>query len=314
MLLLRIGSVCSPENNHLALTTSVFLNSGIAIIYVDNLLFTLRILRAQHPKFGWRKDVSRSFQAVCTIVVVTLFILAIAIIQSYYTLDTDIRQICRKMQLMGATIFFIAAALPLLITSIALLVPRTGRLDKFGQGSWKSKIITLFIASSCLSIAAGYRMGTLWQDPVTRNVDMPAYLDRPGLYVALFCNELIVVFLYAYMRVDQRFHAANGASGPGDFRNNAENERTGVISTTSVTPDNATAAKPQKQIEVDVQSVDSSDDSEKGANVSTYPNYKLDDIEAQHDEDSIYRSVDTTRFTGLSTLSGKTAVQPSPQL
>lgn len=314
MLLLRIGSVCSPDNIHLALTTSVFLNSGIAIIYVDNLLFTLRILRAQHPKFGWRKDVSRAFQAVCTIVVITLFILAIAIIQSYYTLDTDTRQICRKMQLMGATIFFIAASLPLIITPIALLVPRSGRLDKFGQGSWKSKIITLIIASSCLSIAAGYRMATLWQDPVPRNQDMPDYLDRPGLYVALFVNELIVVFLYAYMRVDQRFHAANGASGPGDFRNNAENERTGAISTSSVTPDNTTTEKPHKQIEVDVQSVDSSDGSEGGINRTKYPSYKNDDIEAQRDEDSIYRNVDTTRFTGLSTLSGKTAVQASPQL
>ncbi|KAK3060612.1 hypothetical protein LTS18_008151 [Coniosporium uncinatum] len=46
---------------------------------------------------------------------------------------------------------------------------------------------------------------------------LPAYLSKGPFYVFNFTVEVLTVYLYAYVRVDRRFHIPNGAKGPGSY-------------------------------------------------------------------------------------------------
>jgi hypothetical protein len=46
---------------------------------------------------------------------------------------------------------------------------------------------------------------------------MPWYLSRACFYVFNFTVEVCVVYMYALLRVDQRFHVPDGAKGPGSY-------------------------------------------------------------------------------------------------
>lgn len=54
--------------------------------------------------------------------------------------------------------------------------------------------------------------------PVPRTEPLPAYFHRAAFYVANFTVEIVVVYLYALVRVDLRFWVPNGASKRRHFR------------------------------------------------------------------------------------------------
>jgi hypothetical protein len=52
---------------------------------------------------------------------------------------------------------------------------------------------------------------------VPRSQPLPAYYSRACFYVFNFVVEIIAVYLYAFLRVDLRFHIPDGARGPGSY-------------------------------------------------------------------------------------------------
>lgn len=168
---------------------------------------------------------------------VTIALLLVALIfctvQAFYTLDTNIRRIDRDIQLLGGTYFAVAAVLPIPLLLLNFIIPRSKheldsstassrhRVEKFGSGSFKAKIYTLLASSAILTFGAAFRAGIAY---VPRLRDDPAwYHSKACFYVVNFAVEVLVVALYAVVRVDRRFHVPDGSKGPGDYLRKREN-------------------------------------------------------------------------------------------
>ncbi len=213
---LRIAWSTQPQNIPLAIAASVFVSAGVVLLFIINIIFTQRILRATHPNFGWHRALSLAFKIYYATIVVTLIMLITCTVQSFYTLNNNTRRIDRDVQLYGGTYFAATAFFPIPALILGYAAPRTVRVEKFGQGRFRSKLIVLLIGATLLTLAAAFRAGTSIKTPRPRN-DPAWYHSKACFYIFNFTIEIAVIYMYAAVRVDRRFHVPNGSHGPGDY-------------------------------------------------------------------------------------------------
>ncbi|QDS73130.1 hypothetical protein FKW77_001548 [Venturia effusa] len=210
--IMRIAWTTHVTNISLGLAAQIFVSAGVVLLYVVNLVFVQRLIRASHPRLGWNPIFGVVFKALYVLIPITIIMLITVTIQSYFTLDEYTRRIDRDIQLYGATCFAIISFLPIPMVYAMLTVPRSSPLDKFGRGKWRTKIFVLLAGAILVCFGAAYRCGTSWRTPVPLTQPMPNYFHRAAFYIAYFGVEVLTVFLYAIFRVDMRFYVPNGAS------------------------------------------------------------------------------------------------------
>lgn len=213
---LRISWANFPTNVRLGIAAMIFVAAGTVLLFVVNLVFAQRIIRAQHPHWGWNRAFDGFFRAVVVLIVVTLLMLIAVTIQSFYTLNENTHRIDRDIQLYGSTFYTVVAFLPIPLVVVGLVIPRHVRVDKFGNGRFRIKIGMLLTASFLLTLGAAWRTGTSFA-PLAPRTQSPWYFHKAFFYVFDFTVEILVVYLYALVRVDRRFHVPNGARGPGSY-------------------------------------------------------------------------------------------------
>lgn len=215
-MIMRIVWAVYPTNIRVAIAAQIFVNAGVLILFIVNMVFAQRILRAAHPTVGWHKGMKIGFTVVYVIIGLMLAMLITAIVQQFYTLSTSIHRIDRDMQMAGTSYFlaFCFAPIPLVLLTIA--IPRKGQLEKFGHGSWRVKVLSLLFSATLLTLGAAFRATTLYKNPLPRT--QPAWYDAKWcFYFFNFVLEIIVIYFYLAIRVDLRFHVPNGSKGPGDY-------------------------------------------------------------------------------------------------
>jgi hypothetical protein len=215
--ILRIASVCLPHNIRLAIAAQIFIAAGVLLIFVINLIWSQRLVRSLHPKFGWHRGPSIFLRSLYVLIVFTLIILITATVQSFYTLRQRTKTIDRDLQLYGSTVFAIISFLPIPIVSVSLILAVPGTHERFGNGRLRTKIAILLAGATLLCLGASYRCGTSWLTPVPMSKPLPPYFHKAAFYIFNFGVEIITVYLYATMRVDLRFHIPDGARGPGSY-------------------------------------------------------------------------------------------------
>lgn len=223
-LTLRLALSTHLHNVSLAMAAQIFVALGVILLFVINLIFAQRILRATHPHIGWARTFSLAFKIYYASVVAVIIALVTSIIQSFYTRDRSILKKDRDILRFGATYFAVAAFLPIPLLLIGVIIPMRSKLERFGQGRFRTKIFLLVFSSTLLSLGAFFRAGINF---VPRPINNPAwYHSKPCFYLFNFTIEWIVVALYAIMRVDKRFIIPDGAHGPGSYtgQNKSENE------------------------------------------------------------------------------------------
>jgi hypothetical protein len=214
--IMRIVSACFPHDVSIAIAAQIFVAAGVVILFIINLIFAQRMLRAAHPQFGWHRAFSRAFQGLYALIIILLIMVITGTILSFYTLNPDTLRICRHLQQTGGTYFMFVSFLPIPMVIIGLLVPRKTRLEKFGTGKWRTKVAILLTSATLLCLGASFRAGTNFKTP--RPVADPAwYQAKWCFYIFNFTVEIIVVYLYLLLRVDKRFHIPDGSKGPGDY-------------------------------------------------------------------------------------------------
>ena len=227
---LRIAWACYPTNIKLGIAAQVFVNIGTVLLFFVDLFFAQRIIRAQHPRFGWSRFFSPIIPVLCGITVLSVILVIVVSIQSFYTLDSYVHRIDRDGQLYVETAFAVIASLPLFMVLLSTLirqVPKikhTHTMDKFGQGSMRTKIILVCIASLILGFADALKAGTSYFPPTPLYasdgqtlVAVPWYFGRGVFYGLDLAPEIIVLYLYAIARVDRRFVVPDGAKGPYSY-------------------------------------------------------------------------------------------------
>ena len=211
---MRIAAIAKQSNINLDIAALVFNNAGIIILYIVNLIFAQRLIRAQHPSVGWSRPFSLLFHCLYILIILTISMVIVVVVQMLFTLNTHTHRIDRDIQLYGLTFFTTVAFLPIPMVLLMLAIPRRPkgrRPDKFGQGRWREKIAILLASSLLLSLEVGYKCGTLWSNPVPLTKPMPSYFSKGAFYGITFTIEVLVVYLYAILRVDLRFYVPEGA-------------------------------------------------------------------------------------------------------
>jgi hypothetical protein len=208
---LRIALACHPTNLRLAMAAQIFVAAGVLILFILNLTYAQRLLRAFHPRVGWSRPVSYFFKALYVIIIFSLAMLITVVVQSFYTLNPNTRRIDHDVQFYGLAYFVMFSFLPLPILAYSLLAPRGEQIDHFGRGSWSAKFVIVGVAGVLLCLGASFRAATTYMSPRPLN-NPPWYDDKACFYVFNFTIEIIVVYLFLLGRVDQRFYVPDGSS------------------------------------------------------------------------------------------------------
>ncbi|KAH8681938.1 hypothetical protein BX600DRAFT_32866 [Xylariales sp. PMI_506] len=216
-LVIRIVWATRPTNTRIAIAANILTQAGVILLFIANLFFAQRIVRAYHPTFGWHRASRIVFRFMVFSVIGCLIMVITCTVHMLYTLDLTARARDRDVQLFAGTYLAFLSFFPAPAVTLAALIPRSGdrRVEKFGQGRFRTKVRLLLFTSLLLTVGAGFRIGTNF-NPAPQ--DAPRWYDHRACYYVLnYGIEIIVSALYAAVRFDRRFHIPNGAKGPGDY-------------------------------------------------------------------------------------------------
>ncbi|KAH8695580.1 hypothetical protein BGW36DRAFT_382972 [Talaromyces proteolyticus] len=212
---LRISWAYNLDNVQLGIASGIFVAAGVLILFIINLLFAQRCLRAAHPSIGWNYVVRKIFLVLYALIVGVLVMVITATIYIHYTLDMHKLQQCRDVLLVGGTYMAFFSFLPLPIILLILLVPRHPSIpvEKFGTaGSWTSKLLIVLVTSLLLCLGASFRDGVNFLP--SRLASNPYTVQNKAcFYVFNFTIEIIVVYMFVLVRIDKRFWVPNGSEG-----------------------------------------------------------------------------------------------------
>ncbi|KAF7716764.1 Uncharacterized protein PECH_008800 [Penicillium ucsense] len=222
---MRIVWACYPQNIRVAIASQIFVAAGVLILFILNLLFAQRMLRAAFPALGWSRPVSWGFKLLYILIFLSIVMLITVIVQSMYTLNPNTHRIDRDIQLYGVTFFAIVSFLPLPMVTMVYLFADEKKVASFGQGSWRAKALVILIAGTLLCLGASYRAGTTWMKP--RPINMPpAYMHKACFFIFDFVLDLIVVIIFLFARVDRRFYVPDGSSKLRHYRGDLPDKKT----------------------------------------------------------------------------------------
>lgn len=134
----------------------------------------------------------------------------------FFTQDPVDLRATRGLLIFGATYTLFLCSLPILITFVAGTIPSPTPIERFGAGRFRFKIMLLNFAALVLLVGAVTRLiGAIQTHPT----DDPGLIDsKLVFYTTGFMLEILIVALYAVVRIDLLFHVPDGCKGPGDYR------------------------------------------------------------------------------------------------
>lgn len=223
-MVMRIVWANYPLNVRVAIASNIFVAAGVVLLFVINLLFAQRIIRAAHPRSGWHPLFHYFFIAIYVIILLSLCALITSVIQSFYTLNLNTKRIDRDILLYGVTFYAVISFLPIVLVIGGLVIPRKTRVEKFGSGRFRHKIAILLVASVLLCAGATFRAAVNYAGGTRPRTNPANYQNKACFYIFNFTVEILVVYLYILVRVDKRFHVPNGSHGPGDYSRKPETE------------------------------------------------------------------------------------------
>jgi hypothetical protein len=219
---LRIAWACYPRDIGLGIAANVFVYVGTIILFLTNWFFVQRVVRAQHQRLGWSTPYRILHRGALVVLVISLIMLILVNIWQFFTLNATKLHVFRALQLTGQTYFTIFCFAPVVLVLVSVLIPRT-EVEKFGAGRLRANITILLVATIVLTTGQLFRCVVTWipQTPL-RNaagqpVDEPWYLHKACFYVFNFVTEMVVIIMFAVVRVDLRFHVPNGSRMSGDY-------------------------------------------------------------------------------------------------
>ena len=210
--IMRIVWATRQRDIKVAIAAQIFNNAGVLIVYLVNLIFAQRVLRAMHPKLGWNAALSHAFHVCYGLLFLTLVMVISATVLMFYTLNLDTIQACLDCQRAATIFLFLLTAAPLLLLATSFLLPRsTAREETFGVGSVKGKATLLAVQACLATILSGCKLGATWEAP--RPINDPAwYHSRAAFYCFGYMLEILILAIFVFGRVDKRFHVPNGSA------------------------------------------------------------------------------------------------------
>ncbi|QSZ29698.1 hypothetical protein DSL72_004215 [Monilinia vaccinii-corymbosi] len=222
--IMRIVWASYPSNVKIALAAQIFVAVGTILLFLINMIFTSRLLRARHT-WAWNTWIRNTFRVAYVSLFVGLIMIITVTVDRFFTRNPHVLRIDRVVQLVISTYFAVYAFMPIPLLALRLFLPPTpltvqGRrrnaVEKFGTGRFRTKVRLVLFASLILTLGAAFRAGTEYKP---RLVHDPAwYHNKYCFYFFDFTIEIIVLYVFAALRVDRRFIVPNATKAQGDFR------------------------------------------------------------------------------------------------
>ncbi|KAH0557074.1 hypothetical protein GP486_005138 [Trichoglossum hirsutum] len=185
------------------------------MLFAINAIFSQRIMRAVHPNFGWNKYLGYFFVFFYSSIIIVVSMNITSLVTYHYTLNPKVMERCRDIQLFGICWYTFLAIFPVFFVGIGCAVPASAHVEKFGTGRFRTKALLVCLAAVILTLGTAFRAGTAFFE---RPLDDPAWFhSKACFYTFVFTVEIIVIIIYAIVRVDRRFHIPDGSKGPGDY-------------------------------------------------------------------------------------------------
>lgn len=218
-LVARIVWASYPKTVSAVIAASVMTQCGSVLIFIVNLFFAQRVLRAYHPRLGWHRGTGLVVWFLIACVLCCLVMAIVATVHTFYTLNKAARRADRAVQLFAGTYLACLAFLPVPVVALAAVTNRSRRrhrhVEKFGEGRWRAKVGLLVFASLVATLGAAFRVAVNFDG---RPGSDPAwFLSRACYYGFNFVTDLVVSTAYLLARFDRRFVVPDGAHGPGDY-------------------------------------------------------------------------------------------------
>lgn len=209
---LRIGWAYKPTNVSLGIAAGIFANAGVLALFVLDLIFAQRCLRAAFPRLGWTKMMRNVFLVNYLLIPCVLIMVIIASIYTHYTLNMSSLQSCRDVLLVATTYMAFFSFLPLALTIIIAVVPKGADRENFGTGSFAAKLWIVGGTSFLLCLGATFRAACNFMPsrPVT---DPYSFLGTACFYVFYFTLEILVLYTFLFVRIDKRLWIPDGSRG-----------------------------------------------------------------------------------------------------
>jgi hypothetical protein len=203
----------------LSIAANTFTAAGTPIVFVVNIFFAQRLVRAFHPQFGWSMRARVVHRLLVAAVVACLVMSIVAGVETVFTLEPATRSRDRTVLLLSGTLLAVLAFVPVPVVALAAALPR-GKPERFGTGSWTAKVLLLVSTSLLLTLGAIYRVASNW---ATRPLNDPAwYHGRAPYYICNFVVDLVVSSLYLAFKFHQRFYVPSKCKGPGSYSRDKE--------------------------------------------------------------------------------------------
>lgn len=222
-LSVRIAWAVYPTSIRLGIAAQILVYVGTVLLYFVDLFMMERIVRAQHPYFGWTKPFSLVVPVMCLIAVLSVVMVVVTGIQMSYTLSTNTLRIDRDVRLFVETAFAVIAAVPLFVVLLSTLIRQlpaikhSNTMDKFGAGSMRAKILMVCFASFILAFADSFKAGTDYFPELPLSASTPWYYTRGVFYGLGLAPEIIVLYMWAIFAINHRFVIPDGARGPFSY-------------------------------------------------------------------------------------------------
>ncbi|KAH8658870.1 hypothetical protein BGZ60DRAFT_457495 [Tricladium varicosporioides] len=243
-LVLRIVWATRQHNIRLAIAAQIFVNAGILVVYIVNLILAQRILRAKQPHIGWHPALRVIYKLFFIGIAAALVMVIVSVVVSLYTLNTHTRVVCRDIQLAALTYLLVFTCLPLIHIVAAFLLPRV-KEENFGWGGMATKVLILTLSACLCTLISGFKAGVTWSSP--RRATNPAWYDSKAcFYVFNFTLEIIILCVLTFGRIDKRFFVPNGSNRPGDYSRRPEKAEVEIDGYFSEPPDSL-IKQPEKK-------------------------------------------------------------------
>jgi hypothetical protein len=131
-------------------------------------------------------------------------------VHSAYTTNQALGEKLRKIILAGATFNTIIAIIPLPMLLLGVVIPKRVRTEKFGQGRFRVKVAVLLTSSSLLTLRALWGTVSAYKTPVFLSQPIPWYYRKEYFYTVQLLTELIVVYMFIFVRINRIFYTPDG--------------------------------------------------------------------------------------------------------
>uniref|UniRef100_A0A2D3VQY7 Integral membrane protein n=1 Tax=Ramularia collo-cygni TaxID=112498 RepID=A0A2D3VQY7_9PEZI len=222
---LRMAWATHPDNVSLIIAANILVQAGILIVWVVNIIFTQRIIRAVQPKLGWHPIASLVPKILYVLAGASLILVVCWTIISYYILTPSVQTTTVAVQRAATTYLLVFTLIP--VVSLPVTFFRGESAETFGRGSIGEKMVIVWVSSHVCLLEIIFRTATSWGP--ARPVDNPAwYQSKAWFYTFEFgVLEIIVIYWLLLTRVDQRFHVPDGSSKRKHYRDPRETSEIG---------------------------------------------------------------------------------------